>query len=314
MIRGVWNVYREAVRLDADLYHFHDPELLPVGLLLRMRGRVVVYDVHEDVSEDIARKHYIPKGFRRLSARAVSLIETLSARLFSAVVPATPTIARRFASRHLRKVVLSNYPVLEEFHAADPVAWPCRSPAIAYVGVMSRDRCIVEMAQAMSLLPEGLQASLKLVGNFSPPSLVEELSVLKGWNRTQVMGILDRPGVARVLADVRAGLVVLKPTPAFLASIPIKMFEYMCAGIPVIASNFPGFAEVVDGAKCGLLVDPGDPRAIAQAIEFVLTHPDEAEEMGERGREAVVTKYNWASEERKLIQLYGTLLDSPCAA
>jgi len=314
MIRGVWNVYREAVRLDSDLYHFHDPELLPVGLLLRIRGKVVVYDVHEDVSMDIARKHYIPQGFRRLSAAAVSLFETLSASLFSAVVPATPTIARRFAARRLLQVVLSNYPVLEEFHTADPVAWQCRSEAVGYVGVLARDRCIAEMVQAMSLLPPSLRATLKLVGNFSPPSLKVELASVKGWERTQALGILDRAGVAKVLEEVRAGLVVLKPTPAFLDSLPIKMFEYMCAGIPVIASNFPGFAEIVNGAKCGLLVDPDDPRTIAQAIEFVLTHPEEAEEMGRRGHEAVVAKYNWASEERKLIQLYSTLLDSPCAA
>jgi len=314
VIRGVWNVYREAVRLDADLYHFHDPELLPAGLLLRLRGKKVVYDVHEDVSADIAVKQYIPKVLRRVSARTVSLLETLSAGSFSAVVPATPTIAERFASRDLPQVVLKNYPILEEFETADSAAWPCKSMAVAYVGVMARNRCIEELAQAMAFLPTKLGATLKLVGNFSPPSLNEELKTVKGWEHTETLGVLDRAGVAKVLAEVRAGLVVLKPTPAFLASIPIKMFEYMCAGIPVIASDFPGFSEIVEGAKCGLLVNPEDPRAIAQAIEFVLTHPEEAKEMGRRGHEAVVTKYNWANEERKLIQLYGTLLDSPCAA
>jgi len=314
MIGGVWKVYREAVRVDADLYHFHDPELLPAGLLLRMRGKAVVYDVHEDVSADILSKQYIPRGFRRLSAGAISLIETFSASLFSALAPATPTIAHRFASRHLPQVVLSNYPVLEEFHTTDPIAWSRKNMAVAYVGVMARNRCIAEITEAMSFLPASLEATLKLVGNFAPASLPEELAKMSGWERTEALGILDRAGVAAVLADVRAGLVVLKPTPAFVDSVPIKMFEYMCAGIPVIASDFPGFAEIVNGAKCGLLVDPNDPRAIAQAIEFVLTHPEEAEEMGRRGHEAVVAKYNWASEERKLIQLYRTLLDSPCVA
>jgi len=314
MIRGVSNVYREAVRLDADLYHFHDPELLPAGLLLRLRGKKVIYDVHEDVSADIAVKQYIPKALQRVSAGIVSLLETLSATSFSAIVAATPTIAERFASKDQLHVVVKNYPILEEFCISNAAAWPCKSMAVAYVGVMARNRCIEEVTQAMALLPASLGATLKLVGSISPPSFAEELRTVKGWEHTESLGVLDRAGVARVLADVRAGLVVLKPTPAFLASIPIKMFEYMCAGIPVIASNFPGFAEVVDGAKCGLLVDPGDPRAIAQAIEFVLTHPDEAKEMGRRGREAVVTKYNWANEGCKLIQLYGTLLDPPCAA
>ena len=166
----------------------------------------------------------------------------------------------------------------------------------------------------MSLLPEGLQATLKLAGNFSPPTLREELTGVNGWARTCVMGVLDRAGVAGLLADVRAGLVVLKPTPAYLESAPVKMFEYMAAGVPIIASDFPRFREIVESAGCGLLVQPDDPVKIADAIEFILTHPEEAEEMGKQGREAVVRKYNWASEERKLLQLYRILLDSPCAA
>jgi glycosyltransferase involved in cell wall biosynthesis len=242
------------------------------------------------------------------------LLETLAARFFSAVVPATPTISRRFASLRQPRVVVSNYPVLEEFHAAAPVAWTCRSPAIGYVGVLSRDRGIAEITQALSLLSPSCQVTLKLAGTFSPPSFREQLAVLNGWGQTQVLGTLDRAGVVDMLSEVRAGLVVLKPTPAFLDSVPIKMFEYMCAGIPVIASNFPGFAKIMNEERCGLLVDPHDPRTIAQAIEFVLAHPEEAEEMGRRGREAVVAKYNWAGEERKLIQLYRRLLDSPCVA
>ena len=314
MIRGVWAVYREAVHLDADLYHFHDPELLPAGLLLRMRGKMVVYDAHEDVYADVARKHYIPSAFRHLLATAIGLFETLSARTFSGVIAATPIIARRFVSRKQPRVVVSNYPVLEEFQTAASVEWCRRSHALAYVGLLSEDRCILEITQAMSLLPSSLSATLKLVGNFSPPSFLKQLAAADGWNRTQVLGILDRTAVAEVLADVRAGLVVLKSTPAFIDSLPIKMFEYMCAGIPVIASNFPGFGDIVNGAKCGLLVDPDDPRTIAQAIEFVLTHPQDAEEMGRRGREAVVAKYNWTGEERKLIELYTALLGPPCVA
>ncbi len=313
MIWGAWTIYREAIRQDADLYHFHDPELLPVGLLLRMRGKMVVYDVHEDVSADVAAKHYIPRAFRRPVAWTVGTLESLSSRLFSGVVAATTTISRRFAQGQHR-VVVSNYPILQEFQTADPPVWQHRSLAVGYVGVLARDRCLPELIQAMSLLPEGLQATLKLAGNFSPFTLREELAETKGWERTCVMGVLDRAGVAGLLADVRAGLVVLKPTPAYLESAPVKMFEYMAAGIPIIASDFPRFREIVKGAMCGLLVQPDDPAGIAGAIEFILTHPEEAEGMGKRGHDAVVRKYNWASEERKLLHLYRILLGSPCAA
>jgi glycosyltransferase involved in cell wall biosynthesis len=313
MVWGAWAIYRKAVRQDADLYHFHDPELLPVGLLLRMRGKRVVYDVHEDVSADVAAKHYVPRVFRRPLAWTISTIESLSSRLFSGVVAATASISQRFVQDQHR-VVVSNYPMLQEFHTTTAPVWHRRSHAVGYVGVLAGDRCLPELIQAMSLLPEQLQATLKLAGNFSPSTLREELAGAKGWDRTCVMGVLDRPGVTGLLADVRAGLVVLKPTPAYLESAPVKMFEYMAAGIPVIASDFPRFREIVEAAKCGLLVQPDDPAGIAGAIEFILTHPEEAEQMGKRGQEAVVRKYNWASEERKLLNLYRILLDSPCAA
>jgi len=314
IMQGTWSMYREAVRQDADLYHFHDPELLLVGLLLRMRGKMVVYDAHEDVAADMAAKHYVPRAFRRPLAWMVGTLESCSARFFSGVVAATVKIYRRFTVEDPRRVVVSNYPILQEFQSVIPNAGHRRSSAVAYVGLLSRDRGLPEVLQAMSVLPEGLQATLKLAGSFSPSTLREDLAGTNGWDRTCVMGVLDRAGVTGLLAEVRAGLVVFKPTPGHLESAPVKMFEYMAAGIPVIASDFPRFREIVEGARCGLLVQPDDPVGIAKAIEFLLTHPEEAEEMGKQGREAVLSKYNWASEERKLLQLYRVLLDSPCAA
>jgi glycosyltransferase involved in cell wall biosynthesis len=314
MVQGTWSMYREAVRQDADLYHFHDPELLLVGLLLRMRGKMVVYDAHEDVAADMVVKHYIPRAFRRPLAWMVGTLESCSARFFSGVVAATAKIYRRFTVEDPRRVVVSNYPILQEFQSVTPNAGHRRSSAVAYVGLLSRDRCLPEIIQAISLLPERLQVTLKLAGTFSPSNLREELSGTNGWDRTCVMGVLDRVGVTGLLASVRAGLVVFKPTPGHLESAPVKMFEYMAAGVPVIASDFPGFREIVAGAMCGLLVQPDDPAGIAGAIEYILTHPEEAEEMGKRGQEAVVRKYNWASEERKLLHLYRILLGSPCVA
>lgn len=313
ILQGAWSVFREAVRQNADLYHFHDPELLPVGLLLRMRGKKVVYDVHEDVSADMAEKHYLPGVFRRPFAWIIGGFESLSSKFFSGVVAATATISRRFTLQEEYHIVVSNYPLLQEFQSVSPPAWERRTIAVGFVGSLTRDRCLPEVVQAMSLLPESLQATLKLAGTFSPSTLKEELAGTRGWDRTCLMGNLDRAGVTRLLADVRAGLVVFKSTPSHREAAPVKMFEYMAAGIPVIASDFPRFREVVEGAMCGLFVQPDDPVGIASAIEFILTHPREAEEMGKRGREAFLKKYNWASEERKLLNLYRTLMDSSCA-
>jgi glycosyltransferase involved in cell wall biosynthesis len=314
MIWGVWAVYREAVRQDADLYHFHDPELIPVGLVMRLKGKKVVYDVHEDVSADVALKHYIPQPFRGPAAWIVSLMETAAAKFFSAVIPATPWIARRFGPRTDNVVVVSNYPVIDgpQLEARRP--WPQRSAAVAYVGLLARDRCISEMVRAMTLLPKNLGGTLRLAGTFSSEDFQRELAGINGWDRADFLGNLIPTQVAGLLEDVRAGLLIYRPDPNNVQAAPNKLFEYMCAGIPVIASDFPSFREIIEDVKCGLLVNPLDPHAIARAIEYVFNHPAAAEQMGLRGREAVRSRYNWPSQERKLLNLYRKLLDSACAA
>jgi hypothetical protein len=128
------------------------------------------------------------------------------------------------------------------------------------------------------------------------------------WRHVQWRGKLDRNGVASLLNRVQVGLVVLHPEQNFVVSHPIKLFEYMAAGIPVIASDFPLWRSIIQEAGCGLLVDPFDTRALATAIEHLMTNRDEAEAMGWRGRKAVEERLNWANEERNLLSFYSSLL------
>lgn len=313
MTKGVWAIYREAVRQNANVYHFHDPELIPVGLLMRFKGKAVVYDVHENVPEDITFKYYIPRSLRRPIAWLVGIIETGASHYFSAIVSATFPISGRFADRNPHTVVVSNYPIIDESQSRFPKSWSDRHSSVVYAGTLSEDRCVKEMVQAMAFLPKNLQATLKLAGAFSPNHLRNEISKTEGWKRVEELGVIDRSSVAALYDDARAGLVVLGPDAHF-ASAPIKLFEYMYAGIPVIASDFPEYRKVVEGAKCGVLVNPLDPKTIASAIEYILTHPVEAEQMGQNGREAAQAHYNWASEERKLLDLYAFLTEPLCAA
>ena len=305
MVLGAWRMYRAVRAARPEVAHFHDPELIPVGLALKLSGIKVVYDVHEDVPRQILGKHWISPWLRRPVSWATEAFEWLAGRAFDGVVAATPTIARRFPDH--KTATVQNFPILAELVAPDPVPYAQRPPHFAYVGGITGIRGSREMVEAIRQVTEP-ECRLQLAGGFSPAAYGNELAALPGWERVAFHGWASRPEVASILGNVRAGLVLFHPAPNHLDAQPNKMFEYMAAGLPIIASDFPLWREIVDGAGCGLLVDPQDSAAIAEAMEWLLANPEEAEAMGQRGREAVERQYNWAPEAEKLLALYERLL------
>ncbi|WP_026148215.1 glycosyltransferase family 4 protein [Thioalkalivibrio sp. HL-Eb18] len=305
MVLGAWRMYRAVRTVRPRVAHFHDPELIPVGLALKLSGIKVVYDVHEDVPRQILGKHWISAWLRRPVAWAAEAFEWLAGRVFDGVVAATPTIARRFPDH--KTITVQNFPILAELVAPDPVPYEQRPPHFAYVGGITGIRGSRDMVEATGRVGQSA-CRLQLAGGFSPATHGDELAALPGWQRVVFHGWASRPEVAAILGNVRAGLVLFHPAPNHLDAQPNKMFEYMAAGLPIIASDFPLWREIVDGAGCGLLVDPQDPAVIAAAMEWLLAHPEEAEAMGRRGREAVEREYSWAPEAEKLLTLYRRLL------
>src|SRR5204863_980478 len=135
-----------------------------------------------------------------------------------------------------------------------------------------------------------------LLGDFQNPALVGEVADLAGWARTRYLGWQSREAMRDWLDEVRVGIVLYHPDPSHVEAYPNKMFEYMAAGLPVFASDFPLWCQIVDDTGAGLVADPLDPASIASAIDYLLTHPDEAQAMGRRGHAAVLKRYNWEAE------------------
>lgn len=297
--------FRLALRQRAEIYHFHDPELLPMGVLLKLLTKAkVIYDVHEDVPQQILTKHWIPAPLRRPSAFAFNVWEKLAARACDAVVVATEGIGEKFGA--LNPVVVHNYSDLQMLPNLSPV--PKERNVLVYVGGISKLRGAVEVVRALEYLDHIDGLRLDLIGRFEPPVLERELQAMPGYQRVRFLGWFQPEDVYKHLRTVDIGLVCLHPEPRYVVAWPVKLFEYMAAGLPVVASNFPLWREIVEGNNCGLCVDPLDPRKIAAAIEYLLTHPEEARRMGENGRQAVEKKYNWEREGQKLLTLYGEVL------
>jgi glycosyltransferase involved in cell wall biosynthesis len=296
-------VFDQAVALDADIYQLHDPELIPAGLKLKRLGKTVIFDSHEATHRQLLSKPYLGPLSGQLLAAAFSLFQRYACSRFDGIIAATPFIRDMFLDINPVTVDVNNYPLPAEFDAA--ARWADKAPEVCYVGGIEAIRGIRELVHACALLRS--PARLVLAGRFSEPGLEAELSAHAGWARVTAHGQLDRDGVRRVMARAVAGLVTLHPVANYLEALPVKMFEYMAAGIPVIASRFPLFRDIVEGSHCGMCVDPVDPQAIASAIDYLVANPDIAKLMGENGRNAVLEKYNWSGQALKLTDFYGVI-------
>lgn len=306
MLRSTWRVGQAALSLDADVYQLHDPELIPVGLRLALAGHKVVFDAHEDVPSQLLDKPYLSPRSARLLSCAYRALESGALRRFDGVLAATPLIRDRLGTLNALTVDVNNYPRTEEFIGPAATTAATARDSFCYVGSISAIRGVRELVQACALLRS--PARLALAGSFAEAGLEAEVRRHAGWRRVDALGHLDRGCVAGVMAGAFAGLVTLLPTASYRESLPVKMFEYMAAGIPVIASDFPLWRDIVEGSRCGLCVDPRNPAAIAAAIDHLAAHPQLAQDMGANGRRAVLERYNWENEESKLIAFYADLL------
>ena len=322
MLGRCTNVLRLLVvgwRQGAELYHLHDPELLPLGLLLRLLGKKVIYDVHEHFPQVALVRSWIPNALRRTVSQVVDLSERTFACYLSAVVGVVDEQRQRFGRCPFAAV--KNFPRLECFPVARtereterPSATP-KTPLLVHIGSLSAERGGLFLLDVMNRLSASHpQARLLCVGTFHTEDVKDRFA-----RRLREYGLVDRVTVqtARVdyerLADAMSGCHVgLIPGQVSAQNltpfIPTKLFEYMACGIPVVASALPSIRDFYRSGDWGELVPPDDARAHAAAIANLLDRPGLARAKGERGRQLVEQQYNWDREAEKLLIMYGAIV------
>ena len=297
-------VFKKAIELNCNIYHLHDPELIPIGLKLKKLGEKVIFDAHEDLPKQLLGKSYLNKSLLKILSKAFGVFEKYACKKLDYIVTATPFIRDKFLKININSIDINNYPILSEL--SNKNSWSARKNEVCYIGNISKIRGVKEMVKAMEYTNN---IRLNLGGWFSEKDIEIMVKNLKGWAKVNDIGFLNRDGVAKVLANSKAGLVTLYPIINYQDALPVKMFEYMSAGLPVIASNFSLWETIIEGNNCGICVNPLDPKEIAKAIEYIMENPVEAGKMGKNGRKTVEEKYNWTKEENKLLEIYNQLIN-----
>lgn len=308
MTQVAHRAYEAALSVDADIYHFHDPELLPYGLKLKKRGKKVIFDSHEIYVEQMREKYYLPRLLRIPIASCYGayerhVLKRLDGLIFIATLNGEypyPVAARHFA-------YVNNTPLLDELYDHYDPAVPKWERSVCYVGGLTLSRGIMQMVQAAGKT----DCTLYLGGNYIPASCQAEAEALPGYAHVRYLGQLNRPQVADTLLHCQVGLCVVRNIGEYnrYDNLLTKVHEYMALGLPVVLTWAPYNKKMMERYQFGLCVDAENPDEIANAVTWLLDHPEEARRMGENGRKAVKEEFNWGVEEKKLLALYEEILN-----
>jgi glycosyltransferase involved in cell wall biosynthesis len=309
MTRFARKVYRMALSLDAHIYHLHDPELLRFGLKLMRGGKRVIYDSHEFPALGIRTKGWIPGPLRPLIAWAYKTYEARVCKKLDGVIAVCDVDGKNYFKGRAKRVwYIANYPGLQELGCARMDACPkdrAGARQAAYIGGLSAARGITAAVQSAALAG----VPLHIAGAFASEAYKKELESLPAWANVTYHGVLDRRAVQALLRHVSIGVSIIKNEGQYghIDTLPVKVYEYMAYGLPVVLSDTPFHRKLNEALRFGVCVDPDDEAAVAGALRFLCENPAAARALGKNGRAAVLEKFNWETEKKTLLAIYQLL-------
>ena len=300
-------VYKEALSIDADIYHFHDPELLPYARKLKKKGKIVFFDSHEDTSQQIMIKEYIPKALRKIISKLYYNYETKICMEIDGVIFPCPVNGRHpFAGRANKQIYINNYPIIEQEYNEKNV----NKAKSCYVGSLSEKRGVTTLLEAYKKFND--VATLVIAGKFETEEYKCFLDKNGLLESVDYRGICNREQVNQIYKESIIGISNLHNVGQYpkLDTFPTKVYEYMSQGLAVIVSDYPYSRKVIEKEKVGFCADPENPEDIARVVRILLSDRNNLLRMGKRGAELVKNYFNWYKEYEKLEFLYNETLNN----
>jgi glycosyltransferase involved in cell wall biosynthesis len=297
-------IIKAAEKVNADIYHFHDPELMKAGLKLRRNGKKVIFDYHENFAEFLLTKDWLPKLLRKPASKLFYIFEKRNLAQYNAIVSVTPFIVDRLKQYNDNTYQITNYPF--SIDIPDHRQW---EKSICFVGGIVPQWMHHNIIKCLP----NTNATYKLAGTFAPESYREELEKEDGWEKVNYVGRVNYQNLFTFIQESSAGVTIRDyndPNVGYKkGSLGVnKFFEYMMAGVPIISSGNDVWKDIIEKYYCGIIVEPDDCNSIADAINYIMNNPEEAKRMGDNGQKAAKDYYNWESQEAILFDMYDRVL------
>lgn len=304
-VKSSRKVYEAGKELEADIYHLHDPELLPYALKLKKIGAKVIFDSHEDYISTITEKDYLPTFTRNLIAKAFEKYEKHVIEKIDGAVACYHWTRDRYQKVNQNVEMILNFPIVSDNKLPSHKS---NSRKIGFAGGIDYQWCHHEVIKAIEGLDDAqYELAGRIVGDYG-----DVIKKLSGWEKVNYHGIVPFEDVQKeIYSESSIGICLLDyvaQTKGKVGNLSnTKFFEIMQMGLPIICTDFELWKEIIDEEQCGIYVNPHDINAIQKAINYLFDNRKEASEMGKRGHQAVLEKYNWQEEEEKLFNLYSKI-------
>jgi glycosyltransferase involved in cell wall biosynthesis len=285
-----------------DLVHFHDPELLIFASKFSKLASRVIYDAHEDYEHDIKYKPYLNKFLGIIISACFRVVQYFQFKYIDLVVCATDHIESSLRTQARETLVIRNYP---KYSKKSPILPKLLGNSFCYIGGISKSRGIINILDALEILDGS--AHLNLCGWFVDDSY-KFCVAHPGWNHVSFYGRLNQSELRPILESSICGMTTLHPLETYKLSLPIKLFEYLAAGLPVIASNFAYWRKEFLNIDLIKFVDPLDSNEIAVKMEEIMNTIDQIKLISPIFQNLAISKFDWEVEYTSLHNAYRNLL------
>lgn len=298
---------KKAVEVNADVYHFHDFEIIYKANKIKkyLPDAKIVYDVHEHYPDMVRMSRKVPAIIKPLAVWLVDKTELHISKKFSYIITADDAVKERFKTINESTDVVYNF---SEFDLKNAINYE-KEYDVIYQGGITLERGVFQLVKAIEIArqtkkdikmifvgPFGDEEAKKKVFNY-----IEEKNLSES---IKFVGKVPHKDVEGYIRKSKVGVVTLLPLPKYFKNIPIKQFEYMSCGIPVVGSDLPPIKKFLTSYNSGIIVDPTSPKEISEAIIKLVSDPELCKELGNNGIKAVTEEYNWTNMEKKLIKIY----------